>query len=247
MAPTLTSASDYLEVKLLDLVFNGTTYTPPSNVFVGIFTSAPTDAGGGTQVGDRQAASFAAASGRTAATDADLTFPAVTGEVGWVGIFDAATGGNLLFWGAVDTPVDPAGDDLLIAAGGLTVTLAYGSTSGMSEALATALLDHVLRSASYSPATTVEVALVDTAGDEVTGGGYARAATSWAEASGGSVATDAVASWTNLPAVTVDELRAFEDAASGGMHLWSWEIAAKAFTAGSSATAAEGALTATID
>ena len=249
---TLTSASDYLEVKLLDLVFNGTTYTPPSNVYLALYTSAPSDAGGGTEVSGgsyaRQALSFAAASGRTATTDADTLFTAVpAGDVTHFGILDASTSGNLLWWGEVDAAVDPAGDDYKVSAGGLSVVLAYGSTSGISETLANALLDHVLRSASWSPGTAVEVGLFDGTGTEVTGGAYARDALDWSAASSGSTATSTAGSWTIPSSVTVAELRAFLDAASGGDHLWSWEITPKAFTAGSEATAAVGALTATID
>lgn len=246
---TLTSASNYLENALLDLVFNGTTYTPPSNPYVALYTAAPTDAGGGTEVGTRQAAAFASASGREATTSADITFTAVTGgaNVTHFGIHDAASSGNLLFWGEVDTPVDPGGDDFLIAAGDLTVKFALTGATGISADLGNALLNHVLRSESYSPATTVEVALIDDAGTEVTGGSYARQATSFGAAASGSVANDSAESWSNMPAVTVGSLRAYEDAASGGMALWDWDITDKAYTAGGVATLAVAVLTATID
>ena len=242
---TLTSASDYLEVKLLDLVFNATTYTPPSNVYVGLFTAAPSDAGGGTEVGTRQAAAFGVAAARSATTTADITFTAVpAGSVTHVGIFDAATAGNLLFWGAVDTPVDPAGDDLLIAAGGLTVTIAAGY---MTDYLAHNLLDHVLRSEFYSPPTSVEMALVDDTGAEFTGAGYARQAVSFGAAASGQVANDAAYEFTTLPADTWASGRAHEDVASGGNALWEWSVTPKPLTAGSSLTFAVGSTVATLD
>src|SRR5690606_14946111 len=236
------SASDYLENALLNLVFRAVTYTPPSNVYVGIFTAAPSDTGGGTEVGTRQAASFAAASGRSSATDADVTFTAVpAGSVTHVGIFDAATSGNLLFWGEVDTAVDPGGDDLTIAAGTLTVAIAAGY---MTDYLANALLDHVLRSESYSPASTVEMALRDDTDAEVSGGSYARQAVTFGAASGGSVANSAGFDFTTLPAFTWEAGALHEDAAGGGEALWVWPVTPKALTAGSSLTFAVGAATA---
>ena len=44
------SFSDYLEDKLLKHAFTNTTYTPAATMYVGLYTAAPTDAGGGTEV-----------------------------------------------------------------------------------------------------------------------------------------------------------------------------------------------------
>lgn len=244
---TTTSASNYLEDKLLDLVFRGVTYSPPSNVYVQRYSVAPSDSGGGTPEGDRVVASFDSASGLSAATDADLTFTAATGNTVAVGIHDASTSGNLLFWGELATPIDPDGEDLIFAAGDLTVAFARTGSTGISDDLAAALLDHVLRSESYTPATDIEVGLFDGSGDEVSGGSYAAQVVAFEASSGGEVENSDAEAWTNLPAVTVAQLRAFEDAGSGGMHLWSWAITPQAFTSGGSATLAVGALTASID
>lgn len=43
------SKSDYLENKLLDHQLGKTSYTMPT-VYVGLFTAAPSDSGGGTEV-----------------------------------------------------------------------------------------------------------------------------------------------------------------------------------------------------
>lgn len=244
---TTTSASNYLEDKLLDLVFRGVTYTPPDAVYVQRFSVAPSDSGGGTAEGSRVAASFGSATGLSADIDADLTFTAATGNTVALGLFDASTSGNLLFWGELDSAVDPDGEDLTFAAGDLTVAFARTGSNGISDDLAAALLDHVLRSESYTPATTVEVGLFDGSGDEVSGGSYARQTVAFDASSGGSVDNTDAEAWTNLPAVTVAQLRAFEDAGSGGMHLWTWAISPQAYTAGGSATLDASALTATID
>ena len=42
--------SDYLESILLNQVLNGAAYSQPSTVYVALYTVAPTDAGGGTEV-----------------------------------------------------------------------------------------------------------------------------------------------------------------------------------------------------
>ena len=126
--------SNYLENALLNATLNATTYTAPANVYVALFTSDPTDAGTGTEVSGgsyaRTAVSFATASGTSGsiASDADCTFPQATaswGTVGWIGIYDASTSGNLLYHTALDTAktID-SGDIFKIASGSLTVTLA---------------------------------------------------------------------------------------------------------------------------
>ena len=54
--------SDYLEDKVLDHVFGGNAYTAPSTLYVALYTVAPTDTGGGTEVSGgayaRQTATF---------------------------------------------------------------------------------------------------------------------------------------------------------------------------------------------
>lgn len=102
------SFSDYLENELLDHVFKVGAYTPATNLYVGLYTVAPTDAGGGTEVSGNNYARVnhdtwnTAASGATS-NDGAVTFPQASGgnwgTVVAVGIFDAATNGNLLAWG----------------------------------------------------------------------------------------------------------------------------------------------------
>jgi hypothetical protein len=100
------SKSDYLENKLLDHVLTNTAYTSPTTVYVGLYTVAPTDAGGGTEVTGnnyaREAVTFATASSGATSNDAEVEFgtPSATwGEVVAFGVFDADTAGNLLYWG----------------------------------------------------------------------------------------------------------------------------------------------------
>ena len=126
--------SDYLEVALLNATLNGTAFTAVNNPYVSLHTADPTDAGTGTEVSGgsyaRTAASFATASGTSGlvATDADVTFPTATatwGTVGWIGLWDSASGGNMLYHTALDSSktID-SGDIFKITTGNLTVELA---------------------------------------------------------------------------------------------------------------------------
>jgi hypothetical protein len=124
--------SNYLENALINGTIRGTTYTAPSTVYVGLYTTDPTDANTGTEVSGgsyaRVAVTFAAPSNGVTTNNADVTFTQATaswGTVGWIGILDASSSGNLLY----HTPLDVAktidsGDIFKIATGSLSVTLA---------------------------------------------------------------------------------------------------------------------------
>lgn len=124
--------SNYLENALINGTLRATSYTAPTTVYVGLFTSDPTDAGSGTEVSGnayaRQSATFAAPSSGASSTSADVQFPQATGTwgtVGWFGIFDALTTGNLMYHGALTaSKTIETGDVFKIASGNLTVTLA---------------------------------------------------------------------------------------------------------------------------
>lgn len=124
--------TDFAENKLIDFLFRGQALgitgataaagTGPATLYMALFTTAPTDTGGGTEVtggsyarvaitsslanwaGTQAAASTTASSGSTGTTsnNAAVTFPTPTaawGVVTSIGVFDASTGGNLLIYG----------------------------------------------------------------------------------------------------------------------------------------------------
>ena len=103
--------SYYLDNKLLNLIFNGAAFTPPTTLCCALFTVAPTASGGGTEVSGgsyaRAAVSanttnFPVTSTQTIANAAAITFPTATANWGTVvaaAFFDAASGGNMLYWG----------------------------------------------------------------------------------------------------------------------------------------------------
>jgi hypothetical protein len=106
------SKTDYLENKLLDHQVGKTSYTMPS-VWIALFTAAPSDAGGGTEVtGGSYArkstagADWVAASGGSTSNATVQTFVTATGSWGTVthfALFDASTAGNMLRWAALTT------------------------------------------------------------------------------------------------------------------------------------------------
>ncbi len=102
--------SNFLENALINATLRNTTYTSVATVYVSLWTSDPTDAGSGTEVSGgsyaRTSVTFAAPSNGVTTNNADVTFPTATaswGTVGWIGINDASTSGNLLYHTALDT------------------------------------------------------------------------------------------------------------------------------------------------
>jgi hypothetical protein len=126
MAGNLTN---YLENKLIDHFLGTTSYTMPADVYVGLFTVAPSDAGGGTEVSGgsyaRKIATFTAASSGATSNDSNLDFtgmPAVT--VVAIAIFDNLTSGNMLLYGTLTVnKTTDAGDTLRIATGDLDISI----------------------------------------------------------------------------------------------------------------------------
>lgn len=128
----MSALSDYAENALLDWINNVGTPARPAALYIALYTAAPSDAGGGTEVSGgsyaRTAVTFAAASGGATSNTGAVVFPTATaawGTVGYIGIFDAATAGNLLWHGAATaTKTVATGDIYRIAAGALTLSLA---------------------------------------------------------------------------------------------------------------------------
>lgn len=122
----MSGMTDYLENQIADHIFRGATFTKPSALYVALFTAAPSDAGGGTEVTGGSYArvqrdpsntnwngthgnTTGASSGTGGNVDnaAAITFPAPTqnwGQATHWAIMDAASGGNMLFHGVLTVP-----------------------------------------------------------------------------------------------------------------------------------------------
>jgi hypothetical protein len=124
--------SNYLEAALINATLRNTSYTSPAVVYLGLYTSDPTDADSGSEVTGnayaRQAITFGAPSNGVTTNTAAIEFPQATGSWGTIthiGIEDALTSGNLLYHSPLDASKTIAtGDVFRIAIGSLSVTLA---------------------------------------------------------------------------------------------------------------------------
>jgi hypothetical protein len=134
------SAGDYLEQKILDLVFGATAYSIPGTVYIALFTAAPTDVdGSGTEVTGGSYVRLAVTNNKTTWTNASGTTPTslqnnidfvfVTATANWgtvthFAIYDAVSGGHELGWGALATSrVVNTGDTPKFLAGSVVITL----------------------------------------------------------------------------------------------------------------------------
>ena len=131
----MSSFTDYTENLVLNYLFTGTSVTRPTAWYVGLFTAAPSDTGGGTEVSGSAYARVVTGtiSGSGTATTftnaAAIEFAAASGgnwgTIGWAGIFDASTGGTLLAWAPLTTSkAINDGDIFRIPVSSLSITLA---------------------------------------------------------------------------------------------------------------------------
>lgn len=126
------SLSDYAENKVLELITGKTAFSLPT-VYVALFTTAVTDAGGGTEVSGGSYArkltagsDWAAASGGATSNAAIITFVTPTGSWGTAthfALMDAASGGNYLGWSDLTIPQTIGTGNLVqFAIGALTLS-----------------------------------------------------------------------------------------------------------------------------
>lgn len=135
------SFSDFLELELLDHVFGAAAYTAPATLYVALYTAAPSDSGGGTEVSTgtwtnyarvavtNNATNFPAASAGAKSNGTSISFGTATSSgavtVVAMGILDAAAAGNLLAWADLTTnKTINNGDSASFAVGDLDITLA---------------------------------------------------------------------------------------------------------------------------
>ena len=126
----MSSFSDYLEDAVLNYVFRNTGTPTSASVYLALFTTTPSDTGGGVEVSGsgyaRQAPAFDAPSGGAITNTAAESFTASGGSFGTVvaiGIFDALTGGNMIAWGGITSATIGDGDTLTFPIGDIDISL----------------------------------------------------------------------------------------------------------------------------
>jgi hypothetical protein len=130
----MAALSDYAEKLLLDWAMTTGSATRPTAWYVALFTAAPSDSGGGTEVSTggytRQSVTFDAATspGGTTSNSGVVSFTASGanyGTVTHIGIFTASTAGNLLWHGAMTaSKTVNDGDTLEFSIGNIDLTIA---------------------------------------------------------------------------------------------------------------------------
>ena len=144
----MSAMSDFLENSLVDQIFRGKTAPTTSTLYISLYTAAPSDVGGGTELtgagyarvavtssltnwaGTQSSGSTVASTGTGGGTSNNIaiTFPEPTagwGQVQAFGVHDASTGGDLLFHGSLTiNKTINEGDTVTFPAGSLAVTFA---------------------------------------------------------------------------------------------------------------------------
>jgi len=119
------------ETHLLTYTFTATSVTRPTAWFIGLFTGAPGEAGGGTEISGnayaRKTVAFSV-SGNEATNSAAVEFAAASGgnwgAVSHLAVFDASSGGNMIVYSALSaSKTINDGDAFRIPAGNLDITL----------------------------------------------------------------------------------------------------------------------------
>jgi hypothetical protein len=128
------SFGNYAEDKILDHITGKTSFTMPT-AYVALSTADPTDdasgiaepSGNGYARVTTSGSDWDASSGGAIANAAAITFPTATGSWGTIShfaLYDAATDGNMLAHGALDTPTAITTNQIPnFAIGALDITL----------------------------------------------------------------------------------------------------------------------------
>jgi hypothetical protein len=124
------SLSNIFETTTLNWLFTATSVTRPTAWYIALYTVAPTDGGGGTEISGnayvREAAAMSV-TGDNATNTGAIEWPTATGTWGTivaVGVFDALSAGNLIAYGNLTvSKTITSGDVFRIPAGDLDITM----------------------------------------------------------------------------------------------------------------------------
>lgn len=217
--------SDYLEVKLLELMFKDTAFSPPANLYVGLFTTDPGESGvsGEFTIGVGAYARAVIVNNianfppcpvigtPTKICLASIAWPTATtawGTAAYWAIYDAASAGNMIAHGPLEAAVSIAiGDTRKIAPNGLVFTRTNVINGGLTDYATRKLLDHAFGASVYARPTTIYTGLgLELSGETLNEWGdssYSRRATAFAAATSGAgtIANSASVQYTTGGAV----------------------------------------------
>ena len=126
------SLTNSFETSVLTWLLTASSPSParPTAWYLGLFTAAPGESGGGTELSGssyaRQSITFTV-SGNNASNNAAIEFPTASGSWGTithVAVFDASTSGNMIAYASLTaSKTIDTGDVLRVPAGDLDITL----------------------------------------------------------------------------------------------------------------------------
>lgn len=119
-----------LATQIANAVLRNQSYSSPANVWASLYSTAPTVSTAGTEITgngySRQSVTFSAPTDGNAVSNVAVTW-SCTGnawpDVKAVGVTDASSGGNILFFSTIATRSIDVGDSLTIDSGNLTVDI----------------------------------------------------------------------------------------------------------------------------
>ena len=125
------TTSTTLANQLLNATLGNVTYTSPASVYASLYSTAPTANTSGTELTGngyaRQVTTFASAANGIASSNVVVTFGPCTGNnwptVTAVGITDASTAGNIMYFSTVVNRNISVGDSLVFGSGSIAITL----------------------------------------------------------------------------------------------------------------------------
>lgn len=127
------SASNVMELKLLDHILGTTGYTFIAQIYVGLSTSVPSDSGAtepATGGYGRQAINFGAASGTNPAAASNSNAPTWTagsggfGTIRGIALYNASSGGDMIGWALLTADrVVNDGDSITLTVGSVVVQM----------------------------------------------------------------------------------------------------------------------------
>jgi hypothetical protein len=122
--------SNYLANAIINATVRNTTYTSPANVWVGLYSVAPTANTAGTELSgnnySRQNVTFSAPTGGNTSSNVAVTFSA-TGN-NWLpavatAIVDASTAGNILWYSPISTQIVLDAGNITLTSGNITLSV----------------------------------------------------------------------------------------------------------------------------
>jgi hypothetical protein len=218
------SLTDFAENALLNHIFGNTTYTPSATVWVGLGQASAGETGAAFSeatygsyarviIGTGETATWTPATARVLIQAGVLTFPKSTsGDQTYsdYAIFDAASGGNMLAYGALTSDINVVVNSTpSIASTEVQISVNAGSTTGMSTYCANATLNFMFDNGTFAvPSLRVGLATA-TLSDASTG-------TTMADPSTNAYARTTFADWTSATTGTLNNNTAIQFATPSG-------------------------------